>query len=183
MTDNRTIFTVGHSTRTADEFIALLREFQIEMLADIRRFPSSRKYPQFNAAPLRESLQNNGIGYVWFESLGGRRESASDQSPNTLLRNAGFRNYADYMMTDQFGSGVRRLCEIARLQRTAVMCAERFYWKCHRMLLSDYLVVNGWEVVHILDSGKTRRHELFKGARPGTDGFVIYAPLPAHENE
>jgi uncharacterized protein (DUF488 family) len=171
------IYTIGHSNRSAEQLLSLLTEFEIKTLADIRRFSSSRKNPHFNLEPLRQLLEGNGVNYEWFEELGGRRRRrATAGSPNALLRSPGFRNYADYMMTDEFRAGIRPLLDIARARRTAVMCAELLYWRCHRMLFSDYLFANGWAVLHILDHGQVRRHELLKGALVRPDKSVIYPP-------
>lgn len=169
-----TIFTIGHSDRPAEEFISLLKEFSIQALADIRRFPSSRKHPHFNSEPLRSLLRDNQIEYVWLEALGGRRKGAGAISPNLLLRSRGFRNYADYMATEEFTGAVETLIELAGRKTTAIMCAEKLYWKCHRMLLSDYLVANDVDVSHIVEHGKTRRHELLAGAIVTPEKTVIY---------
>ena len=176
-----TVFTIGHSNRTAEEFLSLLKEYEIGTVADIRRFPSSRKNPHFDAKLLEPLLQENGIEYVWLESLGGRRKSSGRESLNLLLRSTGFRNYADYMMTQEFRGAARSLISIISQQRTALMCAERLYWKCHRMLLSDYLTANGVEVIHILSHEQTRRHELTSGAVISSDRCVRYPAATAQE--
>jgi uncharacterized protein (DUF488 family) len=159
------VFTIGHSNRSFEEFLPLLREFQIETVVDIRRYPSSRKFPHFNRETLRKLLNARGIDYVWLESLGGRRhEGKSDDSPNMGLESAGFRNYADYMATGEFNKAVDELLTTAAVSRTAIMCAEKFYWKCHRRLLSDYLLGKGIEIIHIVEPGKTSSHKLTPGA-------------------
>src|SRR5262249_34986703 len=127
------LLTIGHSTHPLEEFLALLARHGIEALADIRRFPGSRKFPQFNQGDLASALQKAGIEYHWLEALGGRRGKRRDGSPsvNLGLHNAGFRNYADYLPTPEFQEGVARLLEIARRRRTALMCAEGLFWRCH----------------------------------------------------
>ncbi len=171
------VLTIGHSNRSMEDFHALLQEFQIGALVDIRRFPSSRKFPHFNRGSLQEELAGNQIGYSWIESLGGRRHSASGQvSPNEGLENIGFRSYADHMLTEEFRSGIEGLLGIARCQRTAVMCAEKLFWSCHRRLLSDYLYAQGVAVQHILEPGKLQEHRITPEAR--IEGKNVLYPLP-----
>jgi uncharacterized protein (DUF488 family) len=134
------VFTVGHSNRSFEEFLLLLKEFEIWVVADIRRYPSSRKFPHFNREELLKLLSKQNIRYIWLEALGGRRHAGkNEKSPNAGLESPGFRNYADHMATDDFRSAVKELLSIAATSRTAVMCAEKVYWKCHRRFLSDYL--------------------------------------------
>lgn len=171
------VFTIGHSNRSFEEFSSLLREFQIDTLADIRRYPSSRKFPHFNRETLRKLLSAQGIGYVWLEALGGRRHTGKSQdSANTGLESAGFRNYADYMATDEFNKAVDELLTTAAASRTAIMCAEKFYWKCHRRLLSDYLFGKGIEIIHIVEPGKTCAHKLTPGAVVACGGAAVTYP-------
>jgi hypothetical protein len=171
------VFTVGHSNRSFEEFLALLKEFEIGAVADIRRYPSSRKFPHFNRETLRKLLSAQGIGYVWLESLGGRRhEGKSEDSPNIGLESPGFRNYADYMATGEFGAAVSELLATAATSRIAIMCAEKFYWKCHRRLLSDYLFSKGVEVVHIVEPGKTCAHKLTPGAVVACGSVAVTYP-------
>ena len=171
------VLTIGHSNRSMEDFLALLKEFEVQALVDIRRFPSSRKFPHFNRGNLQEELAGNQIGYSWLESLGGRRQGARGEvSPNEGLENIGFRNYADYMMTEEFRLGIEGLLGIARCQRTAVMCAEKLFWSCHRRLLSDYLHAQGVVVRHILEPGRIQEHRLTQEARI-EDKNVLY-PLP-----
>lgn len=150
------------------------------MVADIRRYPGSRKFPHFNRETLSMFLSRENIEYLWLEGLGGRRhtplETCSSKSPNTGIKNTGFRNYADYMATDEFYQTVQKLISVAAKRKTAVMCAEKLYWKCHRRFLSDYLVAQGTEVLHILESGKTSVHKLTPGAVVTADATVIYPP-------
>jgi uncharacterized protein (DUF488 family) len=154
---SKRIYTIGHSTREIHELVALLKENSVTRLADIRRFPGSRRYPHFSRESLQKSLPENGITYVHFEDLGGRRKSHGD-SPNTALRNEQFRAYADYMATPEFQSAVERLIDSD--QTTAYMCAEAVPWRCHRNLLSDDLVRRGLEVVHILGPHSRKTHTL-----------------------
>ncbi len=171
------VITIGHSNRSMEDYLALLKEFEVRALVDIRRFPSSRKFPHFNRGNLQEELSRRNIESSWLESLGGRRQGASGQvSPNEGLENIGFRNYADHMLTEEFRSGIEGLLRIARCQRTAVMCAEKLFWSCHRRLLSDYLHAQGVVVRHILETGRIQEHRLTLEARI-EDKNVIY-PLP-----
>jgi uncharacterized protein (DUF488 family) len=161
-----TIYTIGHSTRTLDELVAALKGHEITTLVDIRSFPMSRRLPHFNRESLEQELPKHGIAYVWLKDLGGRRKKIRDDSPNAALRNESFRNYADYMMTDEFASAINRLLEIADREKTAIMCAERMYFQCHRMLVSDYLVAHGQTVLHIDDEKRAvRLHTLMSEAR------------------
>ena len=158
------IWTIGHSTRTIEEFIALLHLQGIRLLADVRRFPGSRRHPQFGQQALSESLAAAGIEYVHFAELGGRRLAQPD-SPNTIWRNEAFRGYADYMMTPPFRSGIESLVNLATKKRTAIMCAEALWWRCHRALISDYLKADGKKVLHILGLGKMEEHPFTSAAR------------------
>ncbi len=170
------IFTIGHSNLPFEQFAAMLREFEIRLVVDIRHYPSSRMFPHFNGSVLREQLAAENIDYLWLESLGGRRHTpAGEKSLNVGLRSPGFRSYADYMATEQFRDGVRELLSAAAKSRTAIMCAEKLFWKCHRRLLSDYLTAQGVQVIHILDRGKTSEHTLTPDAAI-TETGVIYPP-------
>jgi uncharacterized protein (DUF488 family) len=152
------IWTIGHSTRDIDFFISLLKENGIKLLADVRSLPGSRSYPQFNKETLADSLSKAGIRYEHFPELGGRRKPRKD-SHNTAWRNASFRGYADYMETEEFQKGVKRLLELAGdAGQTAIMCAEAVWWRCHRALISDCLKVHGIDVEHILDANKIETH-------------------------
>ena len=152
-----TLWTIGHSTRDSDEFIALLTGNRIEALADVRHFPGSRKYPQFNVEPLREALHAAGIAYEPFTELGGRRKVMPD-SPNTAWRHPAFRGYADYMQTDAFRAGIERLKLLANHHRTAIMCAEAVWWRCHRGLISDVFKLHGSHVLHITGPARPGEH-------------------------
>jgi uncharacterized protein (DUF488 family) len=168
------IFTVGHSNLPFEQFVSLLKEHEIRLLADIRHYPSSRKFPHFNRQTLSELLAAQDIDYLWFESLGGRRHTGKDtESVNTGLRSIAFRSYADYMATDEFRRGVDELLIAATKSLTTVMCAEKLYWRCHRRLLSDYLVSRGIEVIHIIEPGRTSIHKLAPYAIV-TESGIIY---------
>lgn len=168
-----TLYTIGHSTRTLDELIEALRAHQIQTLVDIRAFPMSRRLPQFNRDSLEETLPAAGIRYVWMKALGGYRKKTLDDSPNIALRNQSFRNYADYMLTPEFDQAMAELIALAGNSRTAYMCAERVYFRCHRMLVSDWLVAHGHEVLHIDGPGPVKQHSLTADARI-VDGRLIY---------
>jgi uncharacterized protein (DUF488 family) len=171
---DRQLFTMGHSNLSLDRFLALLAQHSIQALVDIRRFPSSKKFPHFNQNNLVPPLQQAGIEYGWLESLGGRRHQAKNaSSPNKGLQNEGFRNYADYMLTEEFQKGIEMLLEIADRKRTAIMCAEAVFWRCHRRLVSDFLVANDVAVEHIMPTGELRLHKLTEGAVI-EEGRVIY---------
>ena len=168
------IFTVGHSNVSVETFVALLRAYEIERLADIRTVPRSRHNPQFNADALASALAANDIEYVPLQALGGLRHPRKN-SPNTGWRNEGFRGYADYMQTPPFAKGLERLIDMSRDRRTAIMCAEAVPWRCHRSLIADALVVRGVAVEHILGASRTQPHTL----RPWAvvqDARIIYPP-------
>jgi uncharacterized protein (DUF488 family) len=168
------LWTVGHSTRLYEELVAMLRENGIQALADVRRYPASRRHPQFNREALERSLPGAGIDYVWMPELGGRRAPRKD-SRNTAWRNAGFRGYADYMETDAFRVGIEPLLQRSRgRRRTVIMCAEQAWQRCHRGLISDYLKGCGAEVTHILGPGRTEPHPGTAAARI-VDGRLCYA--------
>jgi uncharacterized protein (DUF488 family) len=168
-----TLYTIGHSTRTLDELVEALRAHSIATLVDIRSVPMSGRLPHFNRESLEKTLPEAGIRYVWMKELGGRRKKIRDDSPNVALRNPSFRNYADYMLTQEFQGGIAQLIELAEQSRTAYMCAERVYFHCHRMLVSDWLTARGHEVLHIDGMGPVRPHKMLPEARV-TDGRLIY---------
>jgi len=168
------LYTIGHSTRTLDELVSALKAHGIETLADIRAFPMSRRLPHFNREALERSLPEAGIRYIWIKALGGYRKATRKDSPHTALRNANFRNYADYTLTPEFEDAVAELLRVANESRTAYMCAERVYFRCHRMIVSDWLVARGHEVLHIDAEGTPRPHQLLAEARI-VDGQVIYS--------
>jgi uncharacterized protein (DUF488 family) len=169
----KTVWTIGHSTRDIAEFLGLLANFRIEALADVRSFPGSRKYPQYGKEALAAALGAAGIEYLWLPGLGGRRRAAPD-SPNTALRNASFRGYADHMSTAEFAQGLARLLEVASRARTAIMCAEALWWRCHRSMIADALAVRGIEVVHIMDALHETIHPMTSAARI-VQGELSYA--------
>jgi len=173
MTFTPEIWTIGHSTHPLEEFLSFLEAHRIAAVADVRSFPGSRRYPQYGKDALQASLARIGIAYRWMPALGGRRRPAAD-SPNTVWRNAAFRGYADYMQTEAFAAALDALLELARIHRTALMCAESVWWRCHRAMIADALLARGIDVEHILDEGPSTRH-------PGTaplrivDGRASYA--------
>jgi uncharacterized protein (DUF488 family) len=170
------VFTIGHSTHPIDEFIGLLRQAGIERVIDVRAIPRSRTNPQFNTEDLRESLAAAGIGYTHLSALGGRRGRRKDAgpSPNQLWRNQPFRNYADYAMGEAFQAGMRELKSLAARERCVMMCAETLWWRCHRRIISDYLLAGGLTVAHVMGAGKIEPATLTSGARPLPDGTVLY---------
>ena len=151
--------TIGHSTRTVDEFVSLLRANGVKRVVDVRSVPKSRHVPQFNREPLARSLRARGIAYVHLKDLGGRRH-ANKESANLGWRNASFRGFADYMATREFHSGLERLLKLTRSKRSAIMCAEALPWRCHRSLIADALLVRKIPVQDIIGPGKPRRHKL-----------------------
>lgn len=172
MRNQISLWTVGHSTLAIEDFIGKLRSFEIQVLADVRSYPGSRRYPHFNRENLIVSLADNGIRYEHFPELGGRRRARPD-SLNIAWRNESFRGYADYMETNEFRDGIDRLLNIASTQRTSIMCSEAVWWRCHRSLISDYLKVKGIEVNHIMSIGKAEPHP-FTSAAGVVDGELSY---------
>ncbi len=168
-----TVFTVGHSTHTAEAFLKLLREAAVGVLMDVRRFPGSRRHPQFGRAALYELLRGAGIGYIHEPDLGGRRSALPD-STNTGLTVAGFRGYADYMQTDSFRAALAGLMEVAKRTPTVIMCAEAVPWRCHRQFIADQLVARRIEVRHIIGPGQSTLHSLHPAARVTSNGGVCY---------
>ncbi len=168
------IWTIGHSTRPLGEFLALLAQYEVRAVADVRRFPGSRRQPQFGQDAFRNALVTHGIEYHWIPALGGRRRPRAD-SPNTAWRNASFRGYADHIGSDEFAKGLGELLELAGRLRTTLMCAELLWWRCHRALIADVLCVRGIEVVHILDERQSVVHPYTSPARV-VRGRLSYAP-------
>jgi uncharacterized protein (DUF488 family) len=160
-----TIYTLGHSTHPIERFLELLGEHRIELVADVRSFPSSRRWPQFNQDALSESLARAKIEYVWMKSLGGRRHSKGVDSPHIAWELPAFRSYADYADTAEFEDGLTQLCEMATRSRVGYMCSEGLWWRCHRRIISDYLTIRAWQVEHILPDGKLKPHVLAPFAR------------------
>ena len=169
------IWTIGHSTHAGEKFREILLAHQIETLVDVRTFPGSRRYPQFNKEALSASLASKEIKYVHEPRLGGRRTPRKD-SHNTAWKNAMFRGYADHMETDEFAAGIKELLELANVNRVAVMCAEAVWWKCHRSMIADYLKAAGHTVLHIVDEKKTEEHPFTSAARI-VDGELSYRGL------
>jgi uncharacterized protein (DUF488 family) len=159
-----TIWTIGHSTRPLKTFLELLTRYQLNAVADVRRFPGSRRQPQYAQEPLRSALAERGIAYHWIAALGGRRRPRLD-SPNITWRNASFRGYADHIASAEFAEGLNELLEVAGRLRTTLMCAEAVWWRCHRALIADVLCVRGIEVIHILDETHTTVHPYTSPAR------------------
>ena len=160
------IYTIGHSTLSGSEFIERLEAFKIQILADIRSFPGSRRWPQFNREPLAAALHEHKIEYVWLPKLGGRRKSGlGDESPNTAWQHPSFRNYADHMLTPEFRAGLQELLDLAARGTTAIMCAEAVPWRCHRSLIADALTARGYEVLDIMSATRATPHVLTPMAR------------------
>lgn len=172
---SRTVHTIGHSTRAIEDFVGLLRAHRIELLVDVRRWPTSRRFPHFGRDALTTALAGEGIGYAWREDLGGYRKPSPD-SPNTAWRTGAFRAYADFMLTPAFDRIMDEVRELAAAKRAAVMCAEAVPWRCHRQLLADAFLVRGWAARHILDGG-CEEHRLTRFARPS--GTSIVYPVKA----
>jgi len=167
------IFSVGHSTHPLEQFQELLGGQGIKALADVRSFPSSRRWPHFNQPALRESMERAGIEYYWIRALGGRRREVRPDSPHTAWQHPAFRSYADYADSEEFRPGLNELIALARRTRTAYMCSEGLWWRCHRRLISDRLLLLGWRVTHILPNGKLSAHALPDFASV-VDGRLIY---------
>jgi uncharacterized protein (DUF488 family) len=172
------IFTVGHGTRSIEEFLAALGVAGIRRLVDVRTAPGSRRHPQFGRDALAASLESQVIEYVWRKELGGFRTPRPD-SPHVALRNDAFRGYADYMETEEFNSALAWLIDTSRDTPTAIMCAETLWWRCHRRMISDALTVAGCEVVHLLDEGRRETHHLNPNAR--IDGSRLVYDIGAQQ--
>lgn len=158
------IWTVGHSTHALDEFVDMVRSFTIELIVDIRNYPGSRRYPHFNKESLEKHLPLKGINYIHIRELGGRRKPLKD-SVNTTWKNSAFRGYADFMDSEEFKYGIQTLQATASMKRTAYMCSEAVWWSCHRSLVSDFLKINGWKVMHIMGISKQQEHPYTSAAR------------------
>jgi uncharacterized protein (DUF488 family) len=166
-----TVHTLGHSTLSTDELVARLDAHGIRGVADVRRFPASRRHPQFTREALARALAESGLQYDWLPALGGRRAARAD-SPHTGWRVEGFRGYADHMETAEFASGLAALLDLARARPTAVMCAEAVPWRCHRQLIADALVVRGVDVRHVLGATAVEAHRLTPFARVAGERLV-----------
>jgi uncharacterized protein (DUF488 family) len=167
------IYTIGHSTRELADFTSVLQGHGIELLVDIRAFPMSRRLPHFNRERLEMWLPEAGMAYRWMEVMGGRRGKSIVESPNMALRSESFRNYADHMLTEPFQKAAAEVAEWASERRVAYMCAERMWFQCHRMLVSDYFVAQGHTVLHIVDEKPPKAHALMKEARV-EEGRLLY---------
>jgi uncharacterized protein (DUF488 family) len=168
------IWTIGHSTRQADEFMGLLAKHEIQAIVDVRRFPGSRRHPQFGQAALEDMLSASHIEYHWIAALGGRRRSGAP--PNNAWRNPSFSAYAEYIETPEFATGLAELRAHGSRVRTAIMCAELLWWRCHRRIISDVLSVHGVEVIHIVDERHATAHPLTSPAQI-IDGRLSYVPV------
>lgn len=169
----KTLWTIGHSTRNFEEFIKLLKSFKIEILVDVRHYPGSRKFPQYNKDNLKDFLPQDGIEYIHLVDLGGRRKPVPN-SKNDAWRNDSFKGYADYMETEQFQKSLNILMKLAFTKRTAIMCSEAVWWRCHRSLVADILKVRNWKVMHIMAENKDTEHPF---TQPATvvDGKLDYS--------
>ena len=175
-----TIYTIGHSTHTLPEFIKILQNEKIQFLVDVRTIPKSRTNPQFNRDTLPVSLKPEHINYRHIAALGGlrSRQKKMETSPNTFWENKSFRNYADYALTEDFQHGLTELKKIAETARCAIMCAEVLWWRCHRRIISDYLISEGYTVMHIMKEGKADLAQMTNGARPAEERKIFYdAPI------
>jgi uncharacterized protein (DUF488 family) len=167
------VWTIGHSTLSFEQLASLLETHRIQLVCDVRAMPRSRRHPQFSDDALARALPERGIAYRHLARLGGWRHARRD-SPNMGWRNASFRGYADYALTPEFAAALGELGTLARGQRTAIMCAEALWWRCHRRLISDRLLAAGWEVCHIGSDGRSVPHRLTGFAVIQADGTVIY---------
>ena len=182
--DTNTFFTIGHSTRTIAELVDLLQESRVDFVVDVRSMPRSRTNPQFNGESLPEALAAWQIGYEHISELGGLRSKARDvgPSPNAYWRVRGFRNYADYALTKPFAACLARLRELGGPHRCAIMCAEAVWWRCHRRIITDYLLSQGESVMHIMGPSLVDEARLTPGAAVGCDGTILYpAATPQSE--
>jgi len=173
MVESHGLLTIGHSNHPLDEFLALLAAHAVRGIADVRAFPSSRRWPHFNREPLAEALSAQGIAYEWIPKLGGRRHSSRGHSPHTAWTVEAFRSYADHTESAEFAAGLDQLLAAAQARTTAFMCAEALYWQCHRRLIADQLVVRGHDVRHIQTRGRAAEHHLPDFARV-VEGHIIY---------
>jgi uncharacterized protein (DUF488 family) len=169
------IWTIGHSTHPWEAFLALLAANGIGAVADVRRFPGSRRYPWFASEALAQALPGAGVRYLWVPELGGRR-APGPGSPNGAWRNPAFQGYADHLASAEFAKGLARVLDSAGVRPTALMCAEAVWWRCHRRLIADVLVHRGFEVLHILGPGQAQFHVLSPEARPQGDALVYPPP-------
>jgi uncharacterized protein (DUF488 family) len=167
------LFTIGHSIHPIETFLSLLGEHGIAILIDVRAFPGSRRWPQFNRDELKVSVEEAGVSYEWLKILGGRRHSPLRDSPHTGWRHGAFRSYADYADSSEFAAGIEQLSGFAASRRSAIMCSEGLWWRCHRRIVADHMTVHGWRVLHIMPDGKLAAHSLPDFARLD-QGRIIY---------
>lgn len=170
--EKKKVWTIGHSTRSFEEFLEILKSSKVEQIIDVRRYPGSRKFPQFNKESLQKSLVDHNIAYIHLEVLGGRRKPDPD-SKNTIWRHPSFRAYADYMETKTFKDALEELKELANQKRSAIMCSEAVWWSCHRSLISDALKANDWTVMHIMGVNNEKEHPYTQPANV-KDGELNY---------
>lgn len=175
-----TIFTIGHSNRTMDDFVALLVAHGVEAVVDVRHHPGSRKHPQFGREVLARELPRRGFAYAHLVALGGRRKVVPD-SPNDGWNEPGFRGFADYALGPEFTRGLDELVALAGGATTAILCAEAVWWRCHRRIITDYLLVRGVEVRHILSATRAEPAKLTPFATPRPDGTIVYPASPLVE--
>lgn len=175
---NLPFYTIGHATRTLEEFVAVLQAAEVQLVVDIRTIPRSRTNPQFNAETLSESLALYGIGYEWLSELGGLRRKSKDIAPdvNGFWENPSFHNYADYALSDSFRKGLDKLVRLGRKQRCVVMCAEAVWWRCHRRIVADYLLARGETVFHLMGDNRIEEAHLTPGASVSSSDIVHYPP-------
>jgi uncharacterized protein (DUF488 family) len=179
------VYTIGHSTLSLDAFVALLREQGVDTLVDVRAFPGSRRYPHFNKDNLRVTIPQAGIRYEHLLALGGRRKKPKTDipSPNIYWEHQAFRNYADYALSDDFQDGLQQLEHEALESTCAIMCAEAVWWRCHRRIITDYLLADDIAVFHIMGAGKVDPARMTEGARPAENGRLIYDVLPGGQDD
>jgi uncharacterized protein (DUF488 family) len=170
---SQVVYSIGHSTHPIETFLSRLTGHEIALLVDVRSFPRSRRWPQFNQDELKASLETARIAYQWLAALGGRRRSDFATSPHMAWEHRAFRAYADYADTPSFAAGLKRLTGLAKARLTATMCSEGLWWRCHRRILSDHLTIRGWEVRHIMPDGKLAVHTLSEFARLDR-GRIVY---------
>jgi len=168
------VYTIGHGTKSFEEFIRILKHYEIEIVADIRSFPASRRHAHFSGTYLERELPSFGMSYLWCRALGGfRKKGLGDRSPNIALKNDSFRNYADYMLSRSFQESVALLLKIVQKDKVCLLCAETLPFRCHRWIISDYLTAHGTEVVHLMDIRKCEVHKMSRWAAV-REGWVIY---------
>ena len=170
------VWTIGHSTHSFAAFLAILRDHAIETVADVRRFPGSRRHPQFGAEALGPSLASQGLAYHWFPELGGRRRPDLVNEEGSAWRHPSFRAYAQHLQSEEFAQGLHSLLHVAKASRTVIMCSELLWWRCHRRLIADVMVFCGWRVTHILGAADHSPHGLAAPARIEPEGLTYIAP-------